>query len=105
MYDVTVDYAKTMQKLYPALNIEQQFNEMLAWCISNPKNRKTSGGIKRFINSWLSRSQDRAPRAARNNPYPKKNGFNNYEQSNVTDYEKAWDYLVQEQLNDRSGTT
>lgn len=34
---------------------------MYAWLDSNPKNRKTERGIKRFITGWLGRAQDKAP--------------------------------------------
>lgn len=34
---------------------------MYGWLDSNPRNRKTARGIKRFITSWLGRAQDRAP--------------------------------------------
>ncbi len=33
---------------------------MRAWLDSNPTRRKTRRGIERFINNWLSRSQDSA---------------------------------------------
>lgn len=56
-------YSKDLEKwndIYPAVNIEQEFRNMFGWLNSNPKNRKTKTGISRFINNWLSRSQDRA---------------------------------------------
>lgn len=46
-------------RLYPNVDVKQQFNEMRAWCLSNQKKRKTRKGVKRFVNSWLSREQDR----------------------------------------------
>lgn len=46
-------------RLYSGVNVKQQFNEMRGWCISNPSRRKTKRGIKRFVNSWLSREQNR----------------------------------------------
>lgn len=56
-------YSKDLEKwssIYPAVDIEQEFRNMLGWLNSNPKNKKTKTGINRFINNWLSRSQDRA---------------------------------------------
>lgn len=47
------------EKLYPAVDVRQEFRSMRGWCISNPKKRKTKKGIKAFANSWLSRAQDR----------------------------------------------
>lgn len=44
--------------LYPAISIMQELRKMKGWCDSNPSRRKTRRGIKRFINSWLSRAQD-----------------------------------------------
>lgn len=51
--------------LYPAVDVMQELRKMVGWCDSNPANRKTRRGIKRFINSWLSRAQDRAPQKGR----------------------------------------
>lgn len=49
-------------RLYPNVDVKQQFNEMRGWCLSNPEKRKTKRGITRFVNSWLSREQDRGGR-------------------------------------------
>ena len=46
-------------RLYPKVDVKQQFNEMRGWCLSNPAKRKTRRGVKRFVNGWLSRAQDR----------------------------------------------
>ncbi len=46
-------------RLYPNVDVKQQFNEMRGWCISNPAKRKTKRGVKRFVNGWLSRAQDK----------------------------------------------
>lgn len=46
-------------KLYPNVNVKQQFNAMRGWCVSNPTKRKTAKGIKRFVNTWLSNEQDK----------------------------------------------
>lgn len=46
-------------RLYPSVDVKQQFNEMRAWCISNRTKRKTRRGITKFVNSWLSREQDK----------------------------------------------
>lgn len=45
--------------LYPAVNILQELRNMKGWLNANPKNRKTKGGMGRFINGWLSREQNR----------------------------------------------
>ncbi len=45
-------------RLYPGVDVGQQFRCMRAWCISNPEKRKTRRGITRFVNNWLAREQD-----------------------------------------------
>lgn len=50
-------------KLYPAVDVAQEFRSMRGWCLSNPTKRKTASGIKRFVNSWLSREQNRGATA------------------------------------------
>jgi hypothetical protein len=58
------------KQLYSAIDVEQQLRNMVGWLDANPKNRKTRTGIKRFINSWLTREHDRASRTA-----PKENSM------------------------------
>jgi len=47
-------------ELYPGIDILQQFKKMVGWLDANPARRKTKAGIKRFVNSWLSKAQDRS---------------------------------------------
>ncbi len=69
-------------RLYPRVEVKQQFNEMRSWCLSNPSKRKTKKGVKRFVNGWLAREQDRAPRDSvrRQGNSFKSNGFNEFPQ-------------------------
>ena len=46
-------------ELYPAVDVLQAMRGMRGWLLTNPGKRKTRRGIRRFINSWLSRDQDR----------------------------------------------
>lgn len=48
------------RKAFPAVNIQTELNKAAAWIVSNPKNKKTN--YARFINNWLARNQDSAPR-------------------------------------------
>ena len=57
-YFVTTDDVKNWESLYPAVDIAQEIRNMAGWCDANPKKRKTRAGIRRFINSWLSRAQN-----------------------------------------------
>ncbi|WP_446744276.1 hypothetical protein [Silvibacterium acidisoli] len=68
-FEITVDDLVQWRGFYPALDIDQQFRSMKSWLISNPKNRKTRSGMTRFIDNWLRREQDRAPRAGANGGY------------------------------------
>lgn len=55
----TVSLYEEYKRLYPGVNIDQEFRNMRGWCISNPSKRKTLGGIKRFVTNWLSKEQNR----------------------------------------------
>lgn len=61
-------------RLYPGVDVAVEFRNMRAWCLSNPTKRKTRSGITRFVNSWLSKSQN----SGKNRASPEK--------FNVTDY-------------------
>lgn len=43
-------------RLFPDVDIDAEFRSMRAWCLANSK--KTRNGIRRFVNSWLTRAQD-----------------------------------------------
>lgn len=66
-YGVTQKMIDTYKECYPALDIMQELRSMKAWCLSNPTNRKTRNGIGRFINNWLSKSQNRGGGRTTNN--------------------------------------
>lgn len=57
-YPVTKSDCDHWQELFPAVDVMQELRGMLAWLEAVPKRRKTIRGIKRFITSWLSKSQD-----------------------------------------------
>lgn len=57
-HPVTVDDIKTAMACYPGIDVVQEFRAMYAWLDANKAKRKTASGIKRFINSWLSRAQN-----------------------------------------------
>ena len=47
------------QRTYKAVDVNQELAAMESWLDANPTRRKTKRGIKRFINQWLARAQDR----------------------------------------------
>jgi predicted phage replisome organizer len=58
-YPISEEQIREWSSLYPAVDVNQQLRSMRAWSLSNPKKKKTKLGVKRFINSWLSKEQDR----------------------------------------------
>lgn len=58
-YFVTVEQSQEWAGLYPAVDVIQQLRGMRGWLDANPQKRKTKRGIKKFINGWLSKEQDR----------------------------------------------
>ena len=62
LFRLTTKDFEMYKQLYPAVDVEQQVNSMVAWLNSNPTRRKTKNGIKKFVNGWLAKEQDRAPR-------------------------------------------
>ncbi|AFA49846.1 hypothetical protein [Acetobacterium woodii] len=61
-YSVIQSQVDEWSELYPAVNVIQELRKMRGWLDANPKNRKTKGGIKRFIANWLAREQDKGCR-------------------------------------------
>jgi hypothetical protein len=59
------DYERT----YPAVDVRQEIRAMRRWAMDNPTGRKTATGIKRFVNSWLSRAQNKGQRNGSGNHY------------------------------------
>ena len=62
-------------KAYPDIKVDQEIRGMTAWLEANPTKRKTRRGIKRFVNAWLARAQERggsplAQKKSRPNSYP-----------------------------------
>lgn len=47
------------KELYPAVDVMQELRKMKGWADANPTKRKTKAGIKRFINAWLTKEQDK----------------------------------------------
>lgn len=79
-YLVTKEYVKELKELYPAVDVEQALRNMRGWLDSNPRNKKTPRGIKRFITSWISREQDKAPCVPDKSKPVSQNRFNNFHQ-------------------------
>lgn len=58
-YPITQKQVDEWKGLYPAVDVMQELRNMRGWCLGNPSKRKTKSRVNRFINSWLSREQNR----------------------------------------------
>ena len=58
-YPITEADVEGWKGLYPAVDVMQELRKMKGWADANPSKRKTKAGIKRFINAWLAKEQDR----------------------------------------------
>jgi hypothetical protein len=56
-YTVPDDFYQKLVEHYGDELVKQELNAMEIWLYSNPKNRKTKGGMTKFINSWLKRTK------------------------------------------------
>lgn len=59
-------------RLYPNVNIAEEFRKMRAWCFNNPVKRKTKNGIKRFVGAWLGKEQDKPSSSKQTGSYQQK---------------------------------
>lgn len=95
-YEITENDVENFQQLYPGIDVRQEIRNITGWCLSNPKNRKTRPGAKRFLNGWLSRSQNSARPEKKTGAKP--TGFSNFQQR---DYD--FDALERELLESQKG--
>ena len=59
-FPITKEQSDRWQELYPAVNVKSELSKIIGWLEANPAKRKTARGMLRFVNSWLSREQDKA---------------------------------------------
>lgn len=86
-WECSVDDYEEYIRLYPAVDVKKAFRDMRAWSLSNPSKRKTHRGIRRFVNSWLSKEQDKPE----NQRAKKKTLFSNFQERtyDMGDLERA----------------
>lgn len=58
-YEVRESEVVSMEEAFPAVNVRQQYRQMLVWLNANRDRIKTYDGMKSFICKWLSREQDK----------------------------------------------
>lgn len=91
-YPITQKTFDELQGLYPNADVMQELRKMRGWCNANPTRRKTKKGIDRFINSWLSREQDKGRNIK---PQPDEPITPRYECVNEEDYSDCIGYTVE----------
>ena len=79
----SVEDMKGWKKLYPGVDVKRELARMREWALSNPTKRKTKKGIRRFVQTWLDREQNRP----RGQPDGSGNRFNQFKQ-NQYDFEE-----------------
>lgn len=57
-YKIFTEDVSHYKEQFPAVDVEQEIRNAIAWTEANPKNRKKQG--KRFLTNWLLRKQERA---------------------------------------------
>jgi uncharacterized protein YdaU (DUF1376 family) len=60
IYGVSQVMVDEWSKAYPAVDVQAELQKMRVWAMSNPNMQKTSNGIPRFVNAWLSKAQNEA---------------------------------------------
>lgn len=58
-HPVTKDDVMQYMSTYQNINMEQELKSMYSWLEANKAKQKTKTGMKRFINSWLSRANEK----------------------------------------------
>ncbi len=102
-YDVPLSKIEQWKQAYPAVNVEQELQKMIAWLNANPARKRTRRGIERFIVSWLGRSQDNSGsyRQHASSSSHVGTGFTNFEQRDY-DFEELEKQLLDAQGQDGS---
>ena len=77
-YNAPLEKISLWENTYPAVDVRQELRKMVAWCDSNPAKRKTRRGIERFINNWLSRTQDSGGTKRKENTIEEERTSNTY---------------------------
>ena len=60
VYGINQEMVNEWSKAYPAVDVQAELQKMRVWSLSNPTMQKTSTGIPRFVNAWLSKAQNEA---------------------------------------------
>lgn len=59
VWGLTDKRLQTLQDLFPGIDATTEARKALAWCLDNPKRRKTANGMPTFLQNWMERNQNR----------------------------------------------
>lgn len=57
-YAVSKELLATLEAAYPAVDGPATLKEIRAWCVTNPRKRKTARGAPAFLNRWFEKVQN-----------------------------------------------
>ena len=57
-FEIRESYAAELKRLYPIVDVPQTLREIRGWCIANPQKLKTVSGIRRMVNTWMTKEQN-----------------------------------------------
>ena len=63
-FPVPASLASEYAAAYPGVDVAGELAQVRAWCLSNPRQRKTKNGIRRFLNGWMDKAQNNASRSS-----------------------------------------
>lgn len=58
-YTLTGEQVRELCVTFPGVHIDHELKNLCLWNEQNPRKRKTLGGVKRHIQSWLNRAAER----------------------------------------------
>ena len=70
--EIEQSYLIECQRTYQSIDVYREVDAMRMWLESNPSKRKTARGMKRFVNSWLKRADDKGAGLAEARPENKR---------------------------------
>ena len=55
-WNLTRGLSNELSTYYPGCDMEKEIRAAVAWILANPEKRKTAGGMRRFLTSWVNRA-------------------------------------------------
>ena len=56
------------EETFPDIDIIAECRKARQWCVDNPRKRKTTGGMTRFLSSWITSANNKGTAALRDGP-------------------------------------